>query len=319
MADTELAPRKWALAQLEQRVVRYPDLVPCYNAFVDTRTPGSEKKENFTIVGPGVSENPAQFVHINEPHGYNIGGARQPPGCVNSQHSHETAEVFVVHTGLWRFDLGEHGEDAQIELGPGDVISLPTRTFRGFTNIGQTEGFLFAVLGQDDPGRVTWAPKVFELAKDYGLVLLDNGRLIDRAAGEDVPAGAVAMPPTSPETVRSMRRVSASDAEGFVARSELMPSAEQVSIIGPDGILDWPHGFTVERHNLAAGEERSIDRASKFVIFVHSGAVKLSCAEGTLRLSAGDTMSVPEEVSPVISSDSGAVIFIVCKADPSSP
>mgnify|MGYP006923740189 CR=1 FL=1 len=73
------------------RVVRYGDLEPCYDAFIDTRTPGSDKKENFTIIGPGVSENPNQHVHITEPHGFNIGAARQPPGCVNSQHSHDTA------------------------------------------------------------------------------------------------------------------------------------------------------------------------------------------------------------------------------------
>lgn len=84
---------------LEQRVVRYADLRPCTNAFVDARTPGSGKKENFTIIGPGVSENPNQYVHIPEPHGFNIGAARQPGGCLNSQHSHETAEVFVIHSG----------------------------------------------------------------------------------------------------------------------------------------------------------------------------------------------------------------------------
>ena len=149
----------WDTEALEARVVRYPELRPCYNAFIDTRTPGSEKKENFTIIGPGVSENPDQYVHITEPHGFNIGGARQPPGCVNSQHSHDTAEVFVVHTGTWRFDLGEDGEDAQVVLHPGDVISLPTGMFRGFTNVGDDTGFLFAVLGGDDPGRVLWAPQ----------------------------------------------------------------------------------------------------------------------------------------------------------------
>ena len=37
------------------RIVRYSDLRPCFNAFIDTRTPGSDKKENFTIIGPGVS------------------------------------------------------------------------------------------------------------------------------------------------------------------------------------------------------------------------------------------------------------------------
>ena len=66
-----------------QRLVRYRDLRPCTTAFVDARTPGSEQKENFTIIGPGVAENPDQHVHIDIPHGFNIGGARQPPHCVN--------------------------------------------------------------------------------------------------------------------------------------------------------------------------------------------------------------------------------------------
>ena len=65
--------QQWSLAALEDRVVRYRDLEPCTNAFIDTRTPGSDTKENFTIIGPGVAENPEQHVHIKEPHGFNIG------------------------------------------------------------------------------------------------------------------------------------------------------------------------------------------------------------------------------------------------------
>src|SRR4028119_1978733 len=79
--DSEATAASCTLQQLEQRRVRYGDLVPCRNAFIDTRNPGSEDKENFTIVGPGVSENPEQHVHISEPHGFNIGAARQPPHC----------------------------------------------------------------------------------------------------------------------------------------------------------------------------------------------------------------------------------------------
>ena len=155
-----------------------------------------------------VSENPEQYVHITEPHGFNIGGARQPPDCVNSQHSHDTAEVFVVHSGHWRFDLGEHGDDAQVLIGPGDVISIPTKTFRGFTNVGQDSGFLFAVLGQDNPGRVLWAPDVFELAQQHGLVLLETGQLIDTVAGQAVPANAKPMPVTSSSQIAALKRVS---------------------------------------------------------------------------------------------------------------
>ena len=184
---------------LASRIVRYADLVPCLNAFVDTRTPGSDRKENFTIIGPGVAENPDQHVHIAEPHGFNIGGARQPPGCTNSQHSHDTAEVFVVHTGRWRFDFGEHGDDAQVFARPGDVVSFPIHAFRGFRNVGADAGFLWSVLGGNDPGRVTWAPEVCAMAQEYGLLLLEDGSLIDTAAGQAVPQDARPMPVTSRE------------------------------------------------------------------------------------------------------------------------
>ncbi|RZL80947.1 MAG: hypothetical protein EOP66_06185, partial [Sphingomonas sp.] len=58
-----------ALNAMDQRLVRYADLIPCRTAFLDTRTPGSTEKENFTIIGAGVSESPEQHVHITEKHG----------------------------------------------------------------------------------------------------------------------------------------------------------------------------------------------------------------------------------------------------------
>ena len=94
--------------EMEKRIVRYGDLIPCKTAFIDAHTPGSDQKENFTIIGGGVSESADQHVHINIPHGFNIGAAGQPPKCRNSLHSHRTAEVFFVLSGRWRFfgDVG---------------------------------------------------------------------------------------------------------------------------------------------------------------------------------------------------------------------
>ncbi len=286
---------RWTAEAMAARVVRYRDLKPCLNAFIDTRSPGSEAKENFTIVGPGVSENPDQYVHIAEPHGFNIGGARQPPGCVNSQHSHDTAEVFVVHSGRWRFDLGEFGDDAQAEIGPGDVISLPTGMFRGFTATAPATdggpGFLFAVLGGDDPGRVLWAPQVFDMARDFGLVLLDNGSLIDTAAGQEVPAGANPMPRTSTDQVAALHRATPHDAERMVWRARACTSLEPV--IGPDAPLHGPHPFTMERLCLSGdgGSSRLVDKPE--VLFVHEGLASVSWGGGALELGAGDTMTVP--------------------------
>jgi mannose-6-phosphate isomerase-like protein (cupin superfamily) len=207
-----------------ERLVRYDDLKPCTTAFIDTRTPGSTEKENFTIIGPGVAENPDQHVHINILHGFNIGGARQPPNCVNSQHSHESAEVFVVHSGQWAFSLGANGNDGTVDLGPGDTISIPVHVFRGFTNVGSEVGFLFAILGGDDPGHVTWAPYVFDNAKEYGLILLEDGSLVDTSRGETIPDGKQAMRPTTDDDVARLGRLTADElADCVVTRAELEP------------------------------------------------------------------------------------------------
>ena len=301
---------QWTVEALEARVVRYADLRPCYNAFIDTRSPGSEAKENFTIIGPGVSENPEQHVHIAEPHGFNIGGARQPPGCVNSQHSHDTAEVFVVHSGEWRFDLGEHGDDAQVLLHPGDVISLPTDMFRGFTNVGTETGFLFAVLGGDDPGRVLWAPQVFDMAADYGLVLLESGQLVDTVAGEVVPDGTAAMPRTTPEQVASLSRATSSDAERLAWR--VTDGIGVTPIIGPKASINGPHPFHLDRLNLASDGTADVRTPNvPEVLFVHEGALTVTWDDGTVLLWAGDTMTVPMAIERHLSTATGAVVYRV--------
>ena len=54
---------------IESRIIRYGELIPCKTAFIDAHTPGSDQKENFTIIGAGVSESPDQHVHLALPHG----------------------------------------------------------------------------------------------------------------------------------------------------------------------------------------------------------------------------------------------------------
>lgn len=286
------------------RVVRYGDLKPCYDAFIDTRSPGSDKKENFTIIGPGVSENPNQHVHITEPHGFNIGGARQPPGCVNSQHSHETAEVFFVHSGTWSFDLGEHADDANITLNPGDLISIPTKLFRGFKNIGDGIGYLWAVLGQDNPGRVTWAPDVFEMAKEYGLVLLENGSLIDTGKGQTLPEGVNAMPVTSQEEIAALQVFDNEALRGCCVMSDeptpVLTRGGVVArkLIGETAKLNWPHGFTLEHLEIMpAGSNFSQTRTLPDVVFVHSGVLTVKVDDDVWDLHPGDTATIPAGAS----------------------
>ncbi|MEM9310056.1 MAG: cupin domain-containing protein [Pseudomonadota bacterium] len=295
----ETKPEAGQLCVETIEVVRYSELRPCFDAFIDTRTPGSDKKENFTIIGPGVSENPNQHVHIARPHGFNIGGARQPPGCVNSQHSHETSEFFYVHTGTWSFDLGERGEDAKITLRPGDAISIPTRVFRGFENIGEDTGFLFAVLGGDDPGRVLWAPHVFDMAEEYGLILLENGSLIDTTKGESVPEGISSMPRTSTAQVAALQRFDADRLRmccviaDQATPGDTTPEVSRRRIVHPDGALSWPHDFAVEELTLQSGAVVDLGAVdAPQVLFAQSGKLAITADGSSEDLADGDTATI---------------------------
>lgn len=325
---------------LADRLVRYDALVPCLNAFIDTRSPGSEAKENFTIIGPGVSENPDQHIHIAEAHGFNIGGARQPPHCVNSQHSHETAEVFVVLNGTWSFKLGETGDDARIELHPGDIISLPTNLFRGFENIGTDLGFIWSVLGGDDPGRVLWAPYVFEMASRFGLVLMENGSLVDTVRGDVPPPGVKPMPPTDAAAVARVQRFGAAAIAACVVRADAFDAlppgplsrfdgVAEVAVIGPAnaaerieaGQMAWPHGFHVRRIAFdAGGHVPDHRRAEPEVLFVQQGELTVRSGDDVVTMAPGDTLTIPIGQSRSFAAGDGAVVFAVHGGDaPAAP
>ncbi|MEM8771177.1 MAG: cupin domain-containing protein [Pseudomonadota bacterium] len=327
-----------SMEEMRRRLVRYEELIPCKTAFIDARTPGSDRKENFCIIGPGVAENPGQHVHVKIAHGFNIGGARQPKGCVNSQHSHETAEVFLVHSGAWAFRWGHDGKDGEVVLHPGDVISIPVNVFRGFECVSDEESFLFAILGGDDPGHVAWAPYVFEQAKEHGLVLTEAGRLIDTAAGQTIPEGDAPCVPTSTDDLPTFRRMTHDEmSECVVSDSETCLSNDtdlarhstgvcEAAILGPaspaEGVgaakVSTLHGFhfrkiQFDRHARIPPHSRSEEE----VVFVHSGAITLLWGGDHLELGAGDTITVPKGLvrSWRVSENAPATLFIVRGAD----
>ncbi len=325
---------QWTQDAMAARLVRYADLVPCRTAFIDTRTPGSTEKENFTIIGPGVSESADQHVHITEKHGFNIGAARQPFGCVNSQHSHDTAEVFVVHSGHWRLPFGANKEDGAIDIGPGDVCSVPIHMFRGFEKLDEGTGFLFTVLGEDEPGRVTWAPAVFEAAADHGLKLAKGGRLIDTSEGgyqlkdvelqEATDEAAIADLKTPPAEKLAQCVVPAGSAVPNPASPLAGEGVEEAGIIVPQATADgfvagpivgwWPHGFNLRQLSLQSGAYIPMHaRLEAEVLFVQSGTVEISWADGALFLGAGDTLSVPIGLPHAFRNTASvpAVVFVV--------
>ena len=161
-----------------ERIAKFNELIPSTLPFVEGRLEGHKERKNYSIVGPGVAEDSEQSVKISKAHGYNLGAVSANPKNGSGLHSHTTAEVFLIYSGKWRFYWGADGKN-EIILGKGDIISMPTNMFRGFENAGDKEGLIFVVLGNDDPGIITWVPKVLINAKETGLALLDDNSLID--------------------------------------------------------------------------------------------------------------------------------------------
>ena len=284
--------------QMEARTVRYGELQPCRTAFIDAHTPGSDQKENFTIIGGGVSESPEQHVHIKETPGFNIGAAGQPPKCRNSLHTHRTAEVFFVLKGHWRFFWGRHGTAGEVVLEEGDIFNIPTGIFRGFENIGTDYGMIMAVLGGDDAGGgVVWAPEVIEDASSHGLILGDNGVLYDRRQGQQLPTGVSPMPLMNEEQLAHIDEPSVEEVVGhYVARyRDMMALSARVpcDVIGAQALIKDRPGFEVDfisRGSLDGGLHTSVHHE---VLLVIRGYWRLSWDGGNSVLNPGDTCAVP--------------------------
>jgi mannose-6-phosphate isomerase-like protein (cupin superfamily) len=306
--------------ELQRRTIRRSDWVSCNAAFIDCRTPGSDKKENYAFIGPGVSQNANQFVNLTELHGYNLGAAGMPNGVSNNLHLHFTAEVFINFGGVFRLRWGVDGKQGEYVSTDGDVISVPTWIFRGFTNEGPDDGILLTVLGQDVTGGIIWGPSVLREAESYGLYLTADSRLIDTVAGDELPADIPLIKPMkqryidelTPYTVEEMRsRVIQPGDRAYSTRSFLctgLPggNAELALGIGYGMSEDRravprvhePHSFNLAWLRAVEGEGMLRHRHSETqVLVVKSGVWEVTLNEGdqaeTVKLAAQDAFSVP--------------------------
>lgn len=306
--------------ELERRTVRRTDWVSARTAFIDCRTPGSDRKDNYAFIGPGVSQSSDQFVNVTEPHGYNMGAAGMPNGVNNNLHLHFTAEVFINFGGTFRVRWGVDGRQGEYISEDGDVISVPTWIFRGFTNEGADDGILLTVLGQDTTGGIIWGPSVLRDAESHGLHLTADNRLIDTVAGDVVPDDVPLIKPMRQEYIDELtaytpeelrQRVTAPGDRVYPSRSFLcsdLPGggAELALVIGYGMTenrravprLHEPHSFNVAWLRARPGEGLLRHRhAETQVVTVRSGRWRVTLNDGpeaeSVELGRLDMLSVP--------------------------
>lgn len=312
---------------LEARIVRYGELRPCKTAFIDTHTPGSDQKENFTIIGGGVSESADQHVHIKETPGFNIGAAGQPPKCRNSLHSHRTAEVFFVLKGRWRFFWGRYGDAGEVILEEGDIFNIPTGIFRGFENIGTDYGMIMAILGGDDAGGgVIWAPQVIEDAKDHGLVLGEDGKLYDSKVGEMLPEGVNPMPLLTEEQLKGFDEPTASEVvPDYVARywdMMAMSDSAPCNVIGPEALLKDRPGFSVDFLSRDSIDPAAYSTDDHEILMGMRGYWNITVGGENFVVAPGDTFAVPpglpRSIAPSMTGEA-SLYRIISNDDPAGP
>ncbi|MEL6436335.1 MAG: cupin domain-containing protein [Pseudomonadota bacterium] len=321
--------------QADARHVARSDYTSCTVAFIDCKKPGSHLKQNYSIIGPGVTSSSEQIVNLPETHGFNIGATTMPPGITNNLHVHFTAEVFIVFDGEYTFRWGSNGENEMVGR-PGDILSVPTWIFRGFTNTGTGDGWLFAALGGDNTGGVIFHPEIMREAADYGLYLSRDNHLIDTANGDPAPSDAERMAPMSDEDVARLRnytcdemrqRAVATDDRDF--RPAFVDAvlddcgAEIAPIIGygitqnrnHSAKITNPHGFSMEWLRLQPGQKvSSFSLAEKMVLIPREAGLRVSMndtGDVAVDMGAWDTLSVPAEVMRSMQNHSDTAIEVL--------
>ena len=310
---------------MTERIARFNELTPSTLPFVEGRIDGHKERKNYSIVGPGVAEDSQQSVKISKPHGYNLGAVSANPKNGSGLHSHTTAEVFLIYSGNWRFYWGADGKN-EIILSKGDIISMPTNMFRGFENAGDEEGLIFVVLGNDDPGIITWVPDVLIKARETGLALLDDNSLIDLKESK-LPSNRKLLEPITNEILQTFDNYEIKEIEKFICRFKnqinheinLNNGIKIIQIIGSNfsnknysALINHDTGFNLSILKGKQGliEDLVFDKPT--ILFSQKGNWKVKTEEDEFIINSKDTFSLPLNTKISISIDNNEDCFLNC-------
>jgi mannose-6-phosphate isomerase-like protein (cupin superfamily) len=172
--------------EMKKRIARFKELKP-RSASLESKTGIPTEvirmlnpKANYVVMAPDdvpglLSPNPA----VNGGHEgmLRVGIAECAPNDGPGLHVHwKTHETFMALSGKWRIDWGDEGEEHVI-LEPFDLIAVPPKVTRKFTNISDKDAHLLVLIqGKkedfNDVGRPAAAAK--PIVEKYGPEMIEK-------------------------------------------------------------------------------------------------------------------------------------------------
>ena len=179
--------------------------------------------------------------------------------------------------------------------------------FRAFENVGDEEGFVFVVLGGDDPGIVTWIPEVLKKAKQTGMALLDDNSLIDLNS-QEIPNGRKLLKPISKDEIikfdnykleqlqkniceTSKRLKNEINIGDNVKISHILGNKFQNKSITP--IIKQDTGFSLSTLKSTIGKVENLKIDKPTIFFSQKGKWNIQTDNSSFELDYKDTFSVP--------------------------
>ena len=153
---------------LRQRVARFVDRVPDWDAFADARIDGYRRAQH-RFIGPGGSgKHDARTIPAEH---FTLSIMFVPVGQGNAPHTHEVEEIFFILEGKVRvfFDDAD-GRRAETILGRWDCVSCPAGVVHGYENAGLEPAYLQVMLGKAKPDLMTYTDPELQKQRDAHLI-----------------------------------------------------------------------------------------------------------------------------------------------------
>ncbi|MBI4589171.1 MAG: cupin domain-containing protein [Candidatus Rokubacteria bacterium] len=152
---------------LSQRVARFIDRVPDWDAFADARLEGFRRAQH-RFIGTGASGK--QDARVIPAEHFTLSVMFVPPGQGNAPHTHEVEEVFFILEGKVRVFLeDDQGRRAERVLGRWDCVSCPAGVIHGFENVGLEPAYVQVMLGKARPDLMGYVDPTLQKQRDVHL------------------------------------------------------------------------------------------------------------------------------------------------------